>query len=238
MEKLMKEVRFLKIYSFGMTGILVLFMLMSFTKDKPNQRFEEIDVERINIIEKNGELKMVISNSARQHPGMMKNKLFPARKREAGMIFFNGVGDECGGLVYDGDPVNGSGMVVSFDQYENDQVMQMQYNEGLENNLRKRSYGLKLWDRSEQMPVDRLMKTFDSLSALNNKSVMDTEIKRLRAEKLLGRERMFVGKTKGEEVGVFIRDDNGNPRIRLYVDKNNQAKMELLDEKGRLLPVK
>lgn len=238
MEKLMKEIRFLKIYSFGMTGVLLLFILMSFTKDKPNQRFEEIDVERINIVEKNGELKMVISNSARQHPGMMKNKLFPARKREAGMIFFNAVGDECGGLVYDGDTTNGSGMAVSFDQYENDQVMQVQYNEDLENNIRKRSYGLKLWDRSEQMPIEKLMKTYDSLAALNNKAAMDAALTKLKAAKLLGRERMFVGKTKGEEVGVFIRDDNGNPRIRLYVDKNNQAKMEFLDEKGRLLPVK
>ncbi|MRG48562.1 hypothetical protein GFS24_25825 [Chitinophaga sp. SYP-B3965] len=235
MEKLMKEVRFLKIYSLGMTGVLALFILMSFTK---NTRFEEIDVERINIVEKNGQLKMVISNKEKQHPGMLKNKPFPARTREAGLIFFNSAGDECGGLTYEGDSVNGSGMVVSFDQYENDQVMQMQYMEDVEKGGRKRSYGMKLWDRSEQMPLDRLIKIFDSLGALNNKSVMDAEVNRLKAAKLMGRERMFVGKTKGEEVGVFIRDDSGNPRIKLYLDKNNQAKMEFLDEKGNLIPIK
>lgn len=239
MEKLMKEVRFLKIYSLGLTGVLLLFILMSFTKEKTRkERFEEIDVERINVIEKDGQLKLVISNKAKQHPGMVDNKTVAPREREAGLIFFNSNGDECGGFTYDGTKKEGAGMVVSFDQFENDQVMQLQYIEGVEKDVRQRAYGLKLWDRSEKMPLKRIISVVDSLDALNNKEAKQAELNRLRAANLLGAERLFVGKTKKEEVGVFIRDDKGNPRIKLYVDKNNQTKMEFLDEKGNPVPVK
>lgn len=236
MEKLMKEVRFLKIYSLGLTGVLLLLILMSFSKDKP--RFEEIDVERINVIEKDGQLKLVISNKTRQHPGMVDNKTVAPREREAGLIFFNSNGDECGGLTYDGTKKDGSGMVISFDQFENDQVMQLQYIEDADKDVRQRAYGLKLWDRSEKMPLKRIIKVMDSLDALKNKEAKQAEINRMREANLLGAERLFVGKTKKEEVGVFIRDDRGNPRIKLYVDKNNQTKMEFLDEKGNPVPVK
>lgn len=75
MEKLLKEVRILKIYALTLTIIFALFLFMSFRPDIARQKFGEIDVERINIVEKDGTLKMVISNEARQHPGMMDGKL-------------------------------------------------------------------------------------------------------------------------------------------------------------------
>lgn len=69
---------------------------------------------------------MVISNKKNQHPGIINNQALPERDRPAGMIFFNDDGDECGGLVYDGDR-NSASMTYSFDQYKNDQIMQLQY---------------------------------------------------------------------------------------------------------------
>ena len=48
------------------------------------------------------------------------------RERDAGLIFFNSLGDECGGLVYDANEKE-SGMVYSIDQRNTDQIMQLQY---------------------------------------------------------------------------------------------------------------
>jgi len=71
---------------------------------------------------------MVISNSKRQHPGMFDGEVIMERKRPPGMIFFNEEQDEVGGLVYQGNKEDGMGLVLSVDQYKNDQVMQMLYN--------------------------------------------------------------------------------------------------------------
>lgn len=93
-DKILRELRALKVYSFILTIALIAVIVMSFTGASQKQAFTEIDVERINVVERDGTLKMVISNQKRQHPGMMDGKMFPEREREAGMIFFNTEGDE------------------------------------------------------------------------------------------------------------------------------------------------
>src|SRR5579859_3338940 len=140
-----KAFRFFKRYSIFLTIAVSVSLIVSFRNGR--QHFEEIDVERINVVEKNGALKMVISNKERQHPGAMNGKDFPKREREAGMIFFNSQGDECGGLIYDGNSKE-AGMVYSIDKYKDDQVMQLQYMENTENKSRK--YGLQLWDYGKE----------------------------------------------------------------------------------------
>ena len=88
-----KEVRFLKAYAVVATLVGAVFVLTAFTSGK--QKFEEIDVERINVVEKDGSLKMVISNKERQHPGVMDGKTISriGRSRPPGILFFNGIGD-------------------------------------------------------------------------------------------------------------------------------------------------
>src|SRR6478609_9315429 len=103
MEKeLLKQLRILKLYSGVLTLVVLAGIFFSFTYAARNNKFKEIDVERINIVEKTGKLRMVISNGERQHPGIVDGKTLPKRYREPGMIFFNTDGDECGGLIYDG----------------------------------------------------------------------------------------------------------------------------------------
>lgn len=94
-EKLEKEVRYLKIYVGVATLICAVVFLSAFAINK-NKKFDEIDVERINIVEKDGKLKMVISNKERQHPGTMDGKYYKERegKRQPGMIFFNKCSDK------------------------------------------------------------------------------------------------------------------------------------------------
>ena len=59
--KLEKEVRFWKIYAAMTTLFCALFFLSAFATNSRKQKFEEIDVERINIVEKDGRLRMAIS---------------------------------------------------------------------------------------------------------------------------------------------------------------------------------
>lgn len=233
MEKLIKEVRILKAYAISLTVVCILFFILAFKNQTSRQRFEEIDVERINVIEKDGTLKMVISNKKRQHPGLANHKEFKPREREAGLIFFNSLGDECGGLIYDADE-NGSGMVYSVDQRNTDQIMQLQYMEstGKEKN---RTYGLKLWDRPDDFPLEAMIRFDDSLKKLNDPEASKKAYAKLREQGKLTNERFFAGKAANGDVGLFIKDTKGRVRLKIYVDKNNQTHIESLDENGKLI---
>ena len=87
-DKLERDVRFLKIYAAIATLVCTALLLSAFTFQQPTrQKFEEIDVERINIVEKDGKLRMVISNRERQHPGVVDGKIMPrSNGRPAGML--------------------------------------------------------------------------------------------------------------------------------------------------------
>jgi len=99
-EKLAKEVRLLKTYAVVATIVCAALFTLLFARVSGTQTFEEIDVERINIVETTGELRMVISNQERQHPGIVNGKTIERETaRPPGMIFFNHLGDEMGGLV-------------------------------------------------------------------------------------------------------------------------------------------
>jgi hypothetical protein len=228
-----KTLRFFKAYSVFLTIAISILVVLSFKNGKPH--FEEIDVERINVVEKNGDLKMVISNHERQHPGAMNGKNYHKRDREAGIIFFNSQGDECGGLIYDGNAKE-AGMVYSIDKYKDDQVMQIQYEENTQNKTRK--YGLQLWDYGKEDAFEERGTRFKQLQELKNDSLMKAGIKELRKEGVLPNERLFVGKTFNNEVGLFIKDKNGIPRIKVYVNKDNEPKIEFLDTAGNQVPIK
>ncbi|MFA0811515.1 hypothetical protein [Microbulbifer epialgicus] len=70
---------------------------------KSTTEFEEISVERINIIEKNGLKRMVLANSDRA-PGAEKlgEEVFRPSSPRPGMIFYNDEGTENGGLYIPG----------------------------------------------------------------------------------------------------------------------------------------
>ncbi|MBE4947064.1 hypothetical protein [Chryseobacterium culicis] len=233
MEKLIREVRILKIYAVVLTLLCAMFFFLAFKNQSSNERFKEIDVERINIVEKDGTLKMVISNKERQHPGLVNHKELKPREREAGLIFFNSMGDECGGLVYDGNEKE-SGMVYSVDQRNTDQIMQLQYFEGSGKD-KNRVYGLKLWDRPDDFPLEEIIKFEDSLKKLNDPAASKKAYAKLREQGKLTNERFFAGKTAAGDVGIFIRDAKGKVRLKLYVDKNNQTHIDNLDENGNLV---
>jgi len=235
--KLLREVRILRSYTIALTLVLVLLIVFAFKKQGEKTHFEQIDVERINIVEKSGQLKMVISNKQKQHPGMLSGKEFPARERSAGIIFFNSSGDECGGLVYDGDNKE-AGMTYSVDQFRNDQIMQLDYDEKQQDDKRVSAYGLYLWERPYHMPLEKKMHILDSVKALNNDTLYQQVIQQMREKGEMGTNRFFAGKTFAGEVGLFIKDTKGKPRIKLYIDQNNTPRIEFLDANGKPVPVK
>lgn len=114
--------RMLAVYSTVLTTLLAAFTLAGSAAAKV-QRFDEIDVHRVNVREADGTLRMVISNHARLPGVIVKGKENPPVDRPyAGMLFYNDEGTENGGLVFgghreaNGEVVN-AGVALSFDRY-------------------------------------------------------------------------------------------------------------------------
>lgn len=175
-----------------------------------NEKMVELDVEKINIVDQEGNIQMSIFNSERIPDPIIDGKtcvrsgVIPA----AGMQFYNSDGDECGGLVfgsrtYTSEDFDGkytgkteSNASFTFDGYKGDQVTQMYFHEST---IGERMYGYTLYDRPS------------------------------------GVTRAQMDRAQDGSVGVKLSDSKGQERIRLVVDANDVPILEFLDEKGQVV---
>ncbi len=229
-EDLAKQLSVLKIYALALT--LIVISLVVITIRTRNSTAKELTVERINIVEKDGKIRMVISNRARQHPGRMDNQDFPKRDRPAGLLFFNDEGDECGGLGYNGDKKEAA-MLMTMDQYKNDQIMVWSYDQDNTPGKKYKSYGFTLNDRDD-LPFSKQLEYFDSLKRLKDTAAYQAGVDRYKAAGHLA-QRMFLGKSKLGEVGLFLADGKGHPRIQIFINNKNQPVIQTLDEQGKVI---
>src|SRR5690349_12405674 len=98
------------LHAYAVTSLLVFVILAAaaFRQSAKTQNLGEITAERINIVDANGTLRLVISNKDRMHPGVIGGKVVQRQRPYAGFIFFNDQGDEAGGLTLAGREVNGT----------------------------------------------------------------------------------------------------------------------------------
>lgn len=92
----------LGVYATVLTIAFGGLLLMGARSAPGNAEFDTISVHRINVIEPDGTLRMVISDHAR-FPGLIVHgKEYAHARPQAGMLFFNDEGTEQGGLVFAG----------------------------------------------------------------------------------------------------------------------------------------
>jgi hypothetical protein len=229
-QKIEKEIRFLKIYAGVITILCGIFLLSAFAVSK-NKKFDEIDVERINIVEKDGKLKMVISNKERQHSGIVDGKLFDERKgeRPAGMLFFSEKGDEIGGLTFDGDTGKGQGGSLTFDKFRGDQTIQLTHDEDKNGNY---FAGLRMNDENISLP-ERISK-LEEIKKLPTKELQDAAKQRMRENGEFLVNRLFIGKAWNKRSLIQMSDAKGKMRLELSVEPNGNPKLNFLDENGKV----
>lgn len=128
--KLFTSQRFLVIYSGLLTVIFALTVLTGFTDRNKITTFDQINVRRINVVEPDGTLRMIISDHAKLPGIIVRGKEQPLERPQAGILFYNDEGSENGGLIFGGRK-NDKGQVVdaggslSFDKYEANQIVQL-----------------------------------------------------------------------------------------------------------------
>jgi len=99
------DLRFLKGYAYGATSLVIVLSIVAFRQSR-NAKFDTIDVQRINIVEADGRLRMTLSGHDKLPDPVIGGKSYPLRSgdggRGAGVIFFNDEGNEDGGLTFNG----------------------------------------------------------------------------------------------------------------------------------------
>jgi len=117
-------------YSILASAALLVTFLSGAVSTKPRV-FDEIQVHRLDVVESDGTLRMVIANRERLPGVIVKGKEQPRAKRpQAGMLFYNDEGSENGGLIFGGHQnaageVIDSGGSLSFDKYGANQIVQV-----------------------------------------------------------------------------------------------------------------
>ncbi len=218
------------------TAALAILSLAAFQRATAPAKFEEIDVQRINIREPDGKLRMIISNKAKSAGPIARGKPFGyAGGTRPGIIFFNDEETENGGLGFEGRTENGkrtAGAQLSFDQYDQDQVLYLTYDE----QDGKRLMGLNVADRAD-IPITEQAAAADSINRLP-----DGPEKTAARQRLYGMHngvptfasRVFVGRDQSRAAILRLADPLGRTRLRMIVDSLGTPRIEFLDGRGRI----
>jgi hypothetical protein len=219
-------------YSLVMAVAVAGFAVTRAVSEPKTTQAHTVDVQRINVREPDGTLRMVIANTARM-PGLYfkGNEWRHANRSGAGILFFNDEGTEDGGFGFDGSTekngVVSSGGNLSFDQYEQDQVLVLSQSE----HAGHRSAGLQVNDRPDH-PMD--IAFFSKLEDMPDGPEKRAAIKKLVDAGEGGAKRLFIGKADGTSA-VALDDAKGKTRLLLSVDAKGAAAIQFLDADGKVV---
>jgi hypothetical protein len=215
------------------SSLMLVGLTTAAFQQRPPQTMGEITVERINVVDRDGTLRMVISNKDRMHPGVMDGKTIDRPRPYAGIIFFNDQGDESGGITYAGQvagSLRSASAGLTFDQLKQDQTIGLSYGEA----NGQRSAALEVWDRSET-PLSQLIEELNSANKLTDAAARDAAIARARANAPPASRRVFVGKALDRSSQISLSDTNGQARLNIIVDATGNPRIEFLDAKGKVV---
>ena len=211
----------------------VVIGLSAFRQAPAPQKLTELTAERINIVDADGTLRLVISNKDRMHPGVIGGKVIQRSRPVAGLLFFNDKGDEAGGLTVTGREVNGRRVAsagIMFDQLDQDQTIGFDYSES----SGRRTAGFKVWDRPDS-PLSDVVDQLNAANAIKDGAERDAAVARVRAAAPKAAQRVFVGKTGERVASVILADDQGRSRLALRVAPDGAASIEFLDDQGKVV---
>lgn len=203
--------------------------------NKEHQKFKRLDVEQLNIVEADGTVKMSLFNSEHMPPLIFEGEdILPGHRQDdelSGIMFYNGKGFECGGLIFGSkEQANGeheSVLSLTFDQYLQDQVVQM-FN--VERNG-KQTYGFNFFDRPKET-IKETIEKMNQIDEIENKAERDRLMQEIDDE---NPRRMFIGKTTEGDITMQMHDRAGRERIRISIDQEDQPKIEMFNSVGEVL---
>lgn len=220
----------------NVTRVAALFVVLLSGFGRRTHSDPVLSVERLNIVDSTGRPVLVLANGPLLPGAAFHGKEYPQsfvdRGRAAGMIFYNAVGDEVGGLIYDGAPRDSGYSAMehlSFDQWQQTQVVAVTYSD----DGKARMAGLRIWDRPNA-PLEQQFAAAERFTAAtgSRRDSLRTEMNAAR-NRVAGTQRVFVG-SENRNASVELRDPSGRVRARLAIDSAGTAQLQFLDEQGHV----
>lgn len=185
---------------------------------------DAITAQRINIVEPDGTLRLVISGRSR-FPGIFlhgKEMSHPNRNNVAGLVFYNDEATENGGLLWNGGADGGATSYVhlSFDDYDQDQSLVV---ETIDAGRDRRVQRIEFIDRPD-WPLSDLV----GLNESEGREFLSTH-------DAPAIPRMRLAKEEDGSVGLTLRDREGRARIVLRVSAEGSPTIEVLDADGNIV---
>jgi len=203
MKKLYQQLLF--IYSILATFCLIYIFLHVVENQNSIKTFDEIQVQQIKIVEPDGTLRMIISNS-KKLPGVIVHgkEVEQVDRPQAGMLFYNDEASENGGIIFGGSK-NAKGEVVN-------------------------SGGSLSFDRYGGKEEVNLIGVNDKDNRFAGLSISDSK-----AGEINTPQRIWVGRKDDGASEIALMDSTGKKRIVLKVLKTGEASMNFLDDNGNIL---
>jgi hypothetical protein len=222
--------RLLKVYVFAAASLLIVLTLSAFQSQVQRTRFEVIDVERMNIVEKDGRVRLVLSNKAR-FPGLMvRGETIPYPRDVAGIVFINEDGTEYGTLTTQIRRASGDFGAYSglrFGAFGQGQGVGMLYDD----DNGQREAGVFITD-APTAAAPRLLERGRAVQQMAEGPAKARAMAELRRAE--GARRVTVARMKDQSAAVELSDPQGKPRLRLVVDRGGAPRVDFLDATGRV----
>ncbi|MCD6220230.1 hypothetical protein J7K43_07605 [Candidatus Calescamantes bacterium] len=232
---------FLALYLIALS-LFVLYLFLRFKMQKVSQ-FDTIKAKKVEIIQSDGKPALILFNSENIPPPIIEGKRYPSNLRNIGLnangiVFYNNNGDEIGGIVFGSKKdENGNvyqGIHISFDAFQQDEVFHIDCSQ----------YGGERWleINAFYQPEKSLKPMFEKLTEIN--SIQDTSERKRKMkefenwkEKEYGKMYIPIFSIKNEngKAGIELYDKRGNLRIRLYIDEDENPRLEFYDTNGKVI---
>ncbi len=218
----------------AIAGVGLLAMLTMAAKSPDERaRFRQIDVERINIVNPDGKPAIVLANSRNLPAPIQDGKTIKSdRGQMPGLIFFNSLGDEVGGLIFDGKLDDKgrpkAGMHFSMDRFGGDQQVALSHYEG----GGAMETGLNVFDRGLYKDYGALWDAYQAAAPGPEKEALKLKWQQAGGEQV---KRLFVGRTRGQSSAVILADAKGRPKIMMLVTPEGKPQLNFLDDKGAII---
>jgi hypothetical protein len=225
---------FLTVYSASLTTVLAAMVLMGARSPAPNARFDQITVHRINVVEPDGTMRMVLSDKAEFPGSYYMGKEYPRPDRHAtGMLFNDEEGTETGGLIFGGNKDEKSWGHLSFDEYQRDQTIVLESSE--DGGSRTTAFAIN--DDNEVHPITpEVSREWQRIHAMPEGPERRAARQAFLAKypgKLVNRG--YFGRASDQSVGLTLSDQQGQPRLIARVGADGSAVIQFLDSSGKVL---
>jgi hypothetical protein len=197
----------------------------------PGPVLEELTVKRINVVEDDGTLRIVIGNSTHGRTLPVRGRLVqhPGRNASCGLLFVNDEGTECGGLQYAGfrGPDGKEQMgYLTVDDYEQNESLRI----GMFQNGDATQRFVEFTDQPDWSIVDLVDET-EGLDPQAAEAILDRYFGEADGR---GRSRMRLAREEDGSVRLVLRDREGRDRLRFVVPAEGDPVAEVVDPDGNV----